>query len=117
MYMMYDTMTVAEMEETKKNYSKAQNSKAWKNSPGEMYKKTVLRRLCKLIDLDFDNIEQQMAFQDGSDFDPQKEVIIDENTSVAVDPFQQQEQEERQPEPAGEEQNIDTGGLVFEEVN
>ncbi len=115
--MMYDTMTVAEMEETKKNYSKAQNSKAWKNSPGEMYKKTVLRRLCKLIDLDFDNIEQQIAFQDGSDFDPQKEVIIDENTSVVVDPFQQREQEERQLEPAKEEQIIDTGGLVFEEVN
>ncbi len=32
-----------------------------------MYKKTVLRRLCKLIDLDFDNIEQQKAYEDGGD--------------------------------------------------
>lgn len=114
--MMYDTMTVEEMEETKKNYSKAQNSKAWAKSPGEMYKKTVLRRLCKLIDLDFDNIEQQQAFQDGSDFDPQKEVVIDDSTSVVLDPFQKHEQETKQQEPAPAEQMIDTGGLIFEEV-
>lgn len=115
--MMYDTMTVEEMEETKKNYSKAQNSKAWAKSPGEMYKKTVLRRLRKLIDLDFDNIEQQRAFQDGSDFDPQKEVIIDDNTSVVVDPFQHGERGTKQMEPAKEEQIIDAGGLVFEKVD
>lgn len=106
--MMYDTMTVAEMENTKKNFSKAQNSKAWKETPGEMYKKTVLRRLCKLIDLNFDNIEQQKAFQDGSDFDPKKEVIIDAQTSVVTDPFKQNE-----PEPA---QPAKVAGLEFEEV-
>ena len=60
--MMYDTMSVAEIEKTRETYSKAKNSQAWKESPGEMQKKTVLRRLCKLIDLDFDNIEQQRAF-------------------------------------------------------
>lgn len=43
------------------------DSQAWKSSTGEMYKKTVLRRLCKLIDLDFDNIEQQKAYEDGGD--------------------------------------------------
>lgn len=106
--MMYDTMTVAEMENTKKNFSKAQNSKAWKETPGEMYKKTVLRRLCKLIDLNFDNIEQQKAFQDGSDFDPKKEVIIDAQTSVVTDPFQQSEPEPSQP--------ARVAGLEFEEV-
>ncbi len=110
--MMYDTMTVAEMEATKKNYSKAQNSKAWTNSPGEMYKKTVLRRLCKLIDLDFDNFEQQKAFQEGSDFDPNKEVIIDENTSVVIDAFSKERSE--QPNTAANEP--DNGGLVYEEV-
>lgn len=35
---------------------------------GEMYKKTVLRRLCKLIELDFDTIEQYRAFEEGSGF-------------------------------------------------
>ena len=46
-----------------------QNSKAWKESYGEMCKKTVLRRLCKLIDLNFDTAEQCQAFEDGSSFD------------------------------------------------
>lgn len=64
--MMYDTMSVAEIEKTRATYSKAKNSQAWKESPGEMQKKTVLRRLCKLIDLDFDNIEQRRAFDDGA---------------------------------------------------
>ena len=107
--MMYDTMTVAEIENTRKNYSKSPNNKAWKNTPGEMYKKTVLRRLCKLIDLDFDNIEQQRAFQEGSDFDPNKEVIIDDNTSVVIDAF-------AQVKPKATEQELDNGGLVYEEV-
>ncbi len=114
--MLYDTMSKAEIESTKDNYSKAPNSPAWKKSPGEMYKKTVLRRLCKLIDLDFDNIEQQRAFQDGSDFDPHKEVVIDENTSVVIDPFQKRRNEAGQPEPAPAEQTIDADGLIFEEV-
>lgn len=102
--MMYDTMTVAEMESIKENFSKAQNSKAWKNTPGEMYKKTVLRRLCKLIDLDFDNIEQQKAFQEGSDFDPEKEIIIDDATSIVFDPFSQEEKGEAEDFPKTKEQ-------------
>ena len=61
--MMYDTMSSEDIE----NVSKAKDSQAWKSSTGEMYKKTVLRRLCKLIDLDFDNIEQQKAYEDGGD--------------------------------------------------
>ncbi len=65
--MMYDTMSAEDIENVRNNYSKAKDSPAWKNSPGEMYKKTVLRRLCKLIDLDFDNIEQRIAFEDGGD--------------------------------------------------
>ena len=39
-----------------------------------MYKKTVLRRLCKLIDLDFD-IKQQQAFNDGGDFSFEDRVV------------------------------------------
>lgn len=109
--MIYDTMTVAEMENTRKNFSKAQNSKAWKDTPGEMYKKTVLRRICKLIDLDFDNIEQQKAFQEGSDFDPKKEVIIDAQTSVVTDPFSQPQ---AQAAEVREATVID--GLALEEV-
>lgn len=65
--MIYDTMSVAEIEKTRDIYSKAKNSKAWLSSTGEMYKKTVLRRLLKLVDLEFDVKEQIEAFQDGSD--------------------------------------------------
>lgn len=64
--MMYDTMSKEEIEHTRQTFSKAKDSKAWKESYGEMCKKTVLRRLCKLIDLDFDNIEQRRAFDEGA---------------------------------------------------
>jgi len=67
--MMYDTMSKEEIEHTRQAFSKAANSKAWKESYGEMCKKTVLRRLCKLIDLDFDTAEQCQAFEDGSEYD------------------------------------------------
>ena len=59
--MAYDTMTLADLENTRKS-SKASNSPAWKNFTGEMYKKTVLHRLCKHIELDFENPTQQNAF-------------------------------------------------------
>lgn len=65
--MMYDTMSSEDIENVRNTYSKMKDSQAWKSSAGEMYKKTVLRRLCKLIDLDFDNIEQQKAYEDGGD--------------------------------------------------
>lgn len=71
--MMYETMSKEEIEGVRKNYSKMPNSTAWKNSTGEMYKKTVLRRLCKLIELDFDSIEQQQAFEEGADTTFKKE--------------------------------------------
>lgn len=67
--MIYETMSSEEIENVRNNYSKASNSPAWTKSRGEMYKKTVLRRLCKFIDLDFDNIEQMKAFEDGGDAD------------------------------------------------
>jgi recombination protein RecT len=63
--MIYETMSKADIENTRQSFSKAMNSKAWKNSYGEMCKKTVLRRLCKLIDLDF-NSEQIKAYEEGS---------------------------------------------------
>lgn len=64
--MMYETMSVEEMEHVRNKFSKMANGQAWKDSTGEMYKKTVLRRLCKLIELDFDTIEQKQAFDEGS---------------------------------------------------
>lgn len=71
--MIFEAMSAAEIEETRKNYSKQPNGQAWTKSKGEMYKKTVLRRLCKNIELDFDTIEQAEAFEDGSGFDFDRE--------------------------------------------
>ena len=90
--MLYDTMSAEEIEKTRQAFSKAANSKAWKETPGEMYKKTVLRRLCKMIDLDFDNSEQMVAFREGSDFDEQKTVDVDFTEVPAKDPFEAKKQ-------------------------
>lgn len=56
-----DTMSLEELETTRK-HSKASNSMAWKDFTTEMYRKTVLHRLCKHIELDFENIEQQNTY-------------------------------------------------------
>ena len=65
----YDSMSVAEIEHTKTTYSKAANSQAWRDSFGEMCKKTVIRRLSKLIDLNLDKVEMIKAYEEGSGFE------------------------------------------------
>jgi recombination protein RecT len=62
-----DAMSIKEIEAVRNSYSKAPKSPAWIKSYGEMCKKTVLRRLCKMISLEFDNLEQAKAFDDGAD--------------------------------------------------
>ena len=94
--MMYDTMSVKEIEEVRNNFSKAKNSKAWAATPGEMYKKTVLRRLCKLIDLDF-NSQQRLAYEDAGDFDKEKanEPVADDTVNVFDTEFKEVEPEDK----------------------
>lgn len=80
----YDTMSLAELENTRK-HSKASNSPAWKDFTGEMYKKTVLRRLCKHIEIDFESADQRSIFDDENaiETDP-KEIAsqeIEENAN------------------------------------
>ena len=70
--MIYDEMSLKEIEKTRSNFSKAPDSKAWRMTPEEMYKKTVIRRLCKLIHLEFESAEQRRAFEEGSDVDHKK---------------------------------------------
>jgi recombination protein RecT len=65
--MMYEVMSSKEINSVKDNYSKSKNSEAWSKSEGEMYKKTVLRRLCKHISLDFKSTESQQAWDISSD--------------------------------------------------
>lgn len=82
--MIYDTMSKDEIEHTRKTFSKQADGKAWKNSYGEMCKKTVLRRLCKLIDLNFDTAEAMQAFEDGSDFDVKNPNPVEPEKAVDV---------------------------------
>ena len=65
--MQYDVMSLKELEQTRKA-SKMANGMAWKFLE-EMYKKTVLRRLCKHIQIDFDNPEQFKYFNEESQLD------------------------------------------------
>lgn len=95
--MIYDTMSKAEIEHTRQTFSKSASGKAWKDSYGEMAKKTVLRRLCKLIDLNFDTIEQTKAFEDGSLMEVRKE---NKEPEKGVNPFE---------EPVGEATEITEG--------
>ena len=64
----YETMSLADLENTRKA-SKASNSPAWTKFTGEMYKKTVLHRLCKHIEIDFDSPEQRNYFYEDTEIE------------------------------------------------
>lgn len=89
--MAYEVMSVKDINAVRNNYSKASQSKAWKNSFDEMCKKTVLRRLCKHIETDFESIEAHSAWEDGSGMDfttpaapvSDREEVIDVFSEVA----------------------------------
>jgi len=85
--MNYDVMTIDELENTRK-HSKMKDGNAWKSFTGEMYRKTVIRRLCKYIDLEFENSTQQSTFAEevAIETDPVKEnEIIVEAEANTVD--------------------------------
>lgn len=98
--MKYDTMNIDELNAAKSK-SKMQNAMAWKDFPWEMQKKTVIHRLCKTIELEFENPTQKELFDDdvAIETDQQKivenevaenqcseEFIIDEVPSENADP-------------------------------
>ena len=81
----YDVMSLADLENTRK-YSKASNSPAWKNFTGQMYLKTVLHRLCKHIEIDFENPTQRSLFTSDMEVETDPQVIaerdVEENANV-----------------------------------
>ena len=101
----YDVMSLSELENTRK-HSKASNSPAWKDFTGEMYKKTVLHRLCKHIELDFENPTQRSLFTAGMEVETDvaeqvrndiesnsnKEEFIIDNAIVEADVVQSSEE-------------------------
>ena len=106
--MAYETMSKAEVEYIRDNFSKSKNGSAWTKSFGEMAKKTVLRRLCKHIELDFDNIEQGKAWEESSDMEFKNEPVESEKSEI-----------EKELEDDGTIENDDKEDIVeaeFEEV-
>ena len=67
--LLYETMSVDDINSVRSNYSKYSQSKAWTRSYGEMCRKTVLRRLSKHIETSFESIEARSAWEDGSGMD------------------------------------------------
>ena len=81
--MAYEVMSKEEIESIRDNFSKKSKktgmfSDAWEKSFGEMAKKTVLRRLCKHIELDFDSIEQKKAWDETSDMEFEESKKVDD---------------------------------------
>ena len=87
--MSYDSMSKKEILATREAYAKKDKnnkfSKAWQNSEGEMFKKTVLKRACKLVTLSFDNSKQDDAYNESSDIDVTE--VIDVTETKVKDPF------------------------------
>lgn len=63
--MIYDTMSLKSIEQTRKA-SKMSGGATWTNYYEEMAKKTVLHRLCKHIQIDFDNPKQYEYFNEDN---------------------------------------------------
>lgn len=88
--LIYETMSINDIQSVRNNYSKAKNSDAWKNNLDEMCKKTVLRRLCKHIDKNVDSIEAIKAWEEGSDMNFNKKPEVGE---IVSNPFEKKEEE------------------------
>ena len=97
-------ISVKDIETIRYKYSKAPHSGAWENRYEEMCKKTVLRLLCKSIQLDF-STEQYLAYQEGGDCEFDKKTEIGE---IALNPFDTPQIIEQAPEP----QVVDTEVVV-----
>lgn len=68
----YDVMSRKALDQTR-NASKMKNGMAW-TFEEEMYKKVVLRRLCKHIQIDFDSPEQFKYFNEEAQIDTKERV-------------------------------------------
>ena len=111
--MLYESMSADEIEGVRQNYSKEKDSDAWKKSSGEMYRKTVIRRLSKYIEKDFDKVEQLMAYDEGGGVEFQNGLLSTSRQKVAALP------EKVEPVDAfvlAKNNSNQIGGLVLEEV-
>lgn len=114
--MLYESMSAEEIENVRQNYSKAKDSDAWKKSSGEMYRKTVIRRLSKYIEKDFDKVEQLMAYDEGGGVEFQNGLLSTSRQQAAALPdkgepvnvfeqIRQSQQNRKVPEPVQQERD------------
>lgn len=93
-----------------RNQSKAKNAGAWSNFYGEMVKKVVIRRLCKKIEIDFENPEQQKIFESDTDIETEPTKIRDNQITQnanSVD-FEEVQDAEVKPVPVEEVEKMVT---------
>lgn len=69
-----ERMSTKDVNDVRNSYSKASQSKAWKNSWGEMARKTCLKRLLKTVELSMESAEAKKIFDEesGNDFTMKK---------------------------------------------
>lgn len=61
--MIVDSMSLEELENTRK-HSRAKDSMAWQDFTAEMFRKTVIRRVCKRVEIQFETPEQRKLYDD-----------------------------------------------------
>jgi recombination protein RecT len=95
--MQYETMSKKDIDSVRTGYSKQSTGQAWTKSFGEMAKKTVLRRLCKHIEIDFENLEQAKIYEESADveFKKKKETVV-ATSSLDSTPIYEQEEDEQE---------------------
>jgi recombination protein RecT len=71
--MEYETMSTEQIEGIRKNFSKMKDGLMWTKTPEEAYKKTVLRRLTKKVEKDFESKEQAQTYEETADMEFKKE--------------------------------------------
>lgn len=83
-----DDANVAELETLRKQFSKAPNSPAWQKTPGEMYKKVILRRVLKNVAKSFKNSAQSIAYSTASDFEFNNSTGVSANAEKITNVFE-----------------------------
>lgn len=86
----WEMMNIDELEAAR-NQSKAKNSPAWRNFLAEMYRKTVLHRLCKNVDLDFETVNQRDLFIAGNEIETSDKVMKVKADNPFTDDTEQEE--------------------------
>lgn len=109
---LYEVMSKDEVDAIRKR-SRASNSGPWVTDYEQMSLKTCMKRLCKNLETDFDNVEQKNAWDSDND---EFEKITDANETV-IDPFGTDEVNEKtEVNPKAEETEVIDTTIVNEEI-